>query len=99
LWAPDPYVCSWAGTPGNYTTNFIPPGAHGRGSTRRALLFVNGTRTAMPGARGMHILSLANPTAPSFVAPRWPAGTGTPSQTDYILDCVPRSATGSRVLD
>jgi len=72
---------------GNYTTNFIT--AHTVAvDTARALLFVNGTRTASQEARGMHILSLANPTAPSFVA-RWPAGTGTPSQTDYIHDCVP----------
>jgi choice-of-anchor B domain-containing protein len=72
---------------GNYTTNFIT--AHTVAvDTARALLFVNGTRTSSGLARGMHILSLANPTAPTFLA-RWPAGTGTPSQTEYIHDCVP----------
>jgi choice-of-anchor B domain-containing protein len=71
---------------GNYTTNFVT--AHTIAvDTTRALLFVNGTRSG-GNARGMHILSLANPPIPTFVA-RWPAGTGDVSQNNYIHDCVP----------
>lgn len=56
--------------------------------TSRALLFLNGTSDNVGTARGMHILSLATPTAPTFVG-RWPAGAGTVTQTNYIHDCVP----------
>jgi choice-of-anchor B domain-containing protein len=72
---------------GTYSTNFRT--AHTVAvDTARALLFCNGTRDAAGTARGMHILSLANPTAPTFVA-RWPAGTGAVAQSNYVHDCVP----------
>jgi choice-of-anchor B domain-containing protein len=56
--------------------------------TSRALLFLNGTTDVNGTARGMHILSLATPTAPTFVG-RWPAGAGAVSTTNYIHDSVP----------
>ena len=56
--------------------------------TSRALLFCNGTRDGSGQARGMHILSLANPEAPVELA-RWPAGTGVVSNAQYVHDCYP----------